>query len=348
MDDHAGTQLSEPLRVGALVLPNRILMAPLTRLRSGPGLVPGEMMAEYYAQRASAGLIISEAMAARPYGAGWPDLAAIYSREQQAGWARVVRRVHDAGGRISAQLFDVGLARPERPGAPPWWAVTDEVRPAMLSRGDLAATVTAFEQAGRAAVDAGFDMIEMHASSGNLFDRFLRSATNARADAYGGSLAGRMRLLHEVLDRLESVIGAGRLGLKLSPSAMVDGAPDPDARDNFAAILQALSGRPLAYVHVTRATADDRARGSGPGLAFAELRPHYRGVLLGAGDLTQAEAEVLLTEGQIDGAVFGRLFIANPDLPARFAARAALNPPNRETFYSPGPAGYIDYPRLPG
>lgn len=157
-----------------------------------------------------------------------------------------------------------------------------------------------------------------------------------------------MRLLNEVLDRLESVIGAGRLGLKLSPSATVDGAPDPAAADNFAAVLQALSQRALAYVHVTRATADDRARGSGPGLSFAELRPHYRGALLGAGDLTQSEAEVLLSGGQIDAAVFGRLFIANPDLPARFAARAPLNPQDRDTFYSPGPAGYTDYPRLPG
>lgn len=348
MDNHTGTGLLDPLRLGALALPNRVLMAPMTRLRSGAGLVPTELMAEYYAQRAGAGLIIAEATAVRPYGAGWPDLAAIYSREQQAGWARVVRRVHEAGGRISAQLFDVGLARAERPGAPPWWAVADEVRPAMLSRGDLEAMGAAFEQVGRAVVDAGFDMIEMHASSGNLFDRFLRPATNARDDEYGGALAGRMRLLNEVLDRLQAVIGAGRLGLKLSPSATVDGAPDPGARDNFAAILRALSERELAYVHVTRATADERARGSGPGLAFAELRPHYRGTLLGAGDLTQAEAEVLLTEGQIDAAVFGRLFIANPDLPARFAARAALNPPNRDTFYSPGAAGYTDYPRLPG
>lgn len=338
----------DPLRLGALVLPNRVVMAPMTRLRSGPGLVPTELMAEYYAQRASAGLIVAEATAVRPYGAGWPDLAAIYSPEQQAGWARVVRRVHAAGGRIAAQLFDVGLARPERPGAPAWWAVTDEVRPAMLSRDDLAAMTTAFAAVARAVDDAGFDMIEMHASSGNLFDRFLRSATNARTDAYGGSLAGRMRLLHEVLDRLEAVVGPGRLGLKLSPSAMVDGAPDPAAPANFAEILRALSERPLAYVHVTRATADDRERGSGPGLAFAALRSHYRGALLGAGDLTQAEAEVLLAERQLDAAVFGRLFIANPDLPARFAVRAALNAPDRSTFYSPGPAGLTDYPRLPG
>lgn len=348
MNEHVDSVLLDPLRLGALTLPNRVVMAPMTRLRADAGLAPTELVAEYYEQRAGAGLIISEAIAVRPYGAGFPDITAIFAPEQQAGWARVVRRVHAAGGRIAAQLWDVGLPRPERPDAPQWWGVTDEVRPAMLSADDIAATTAAFERAARAVKDAGFDMIEMHASSGNLFDRFLRSATNARTDAYGGSLAGRLRLLQELLDRLQAVVGAGRVGLKLSPSAMVDGAPDPAAREEFPAILRELSARELAYVHVTRTTADDRARGSGPGLSFAELRPHYRGTLLGAGDLTQAEAEVLLKEGQIDGAVFGRLFIANPDLPARFAARAALNPPERATFYTPGAAGFTDYPRLPG
>ncbi|MCY1054427.1 alkene reductase [Nannocystis sp. SCPEA4] len=348
MNDRVGSSLLDPLRLGALELPNRVIMAPMTRLRSDDGLAPTELVAEYYAQRAGAGLIIGEAMAVRPYGAGFPALAAIYTPEQQAGWARVVRRVHEAGGRIAAQLWDVGLARAERPGQPWGWAVADEVRPAMLARDDIAALTAGFERAARAAQDAGFDMIEMHASSGNLFDRFLRPATNARTDEYGGALAGRLRLLHELLDRLQAVMGAARVGLKLSPSAMVDGGPDPSARDNFAAILRELSARELAYVHVTRTTADDRARGSGPGLSFAELRSHYRGTLLGAGDLGQAEAEVLLTERQIDGAVFGRLFIANPDLPARFAARAALNPPDRATFYTPGAAGFTDYPRLPG
>lgn len=348
MDEHVDSVLLSPLRLGALTLPNRVVMAPMTRLRADAGLAPTELVAEYYEQRAGAGLIISEAIAVRPYGAGFPDITAIFSPAQQAGWARVVRRVHAAGGRIAAQLWDVGLPRPERPDAPPWWGVTDEVRPAMLTPADIAATIAAFERAARVVNDAGFDMIEMHASSGNLFDRFLRSATNARTDEYGGSLAGRLRLLQELLDRLQAVVGAGRLGLKLSPSAMVDGAPDPAARDEFPAILRELSARELAYVHVTRTTADDRGRGSGPGLSFAELRPHYRGTLLGAGDLTQAEAEVLLKEGQIDGAVFGRLFIANPDLPARFAARAALNPPDRATFYTPGAAGFTDYPRLPG
>ncbi|MDC0716100.1 oxidoreductase [Nannocystis bainbridge] len=338
----------ERLRLGALELPNRVIMAPMTRLRSDVGLAPTELMAEYYAQRAGAGLIISEALAVRPFGAGFPDLAAIYTPEQQAGWGRVVRQVHAAGGRIAAQLFDVGLARAERPGAPPWWAVTDEVRPAMLSDDDIAGAVAGFERAARVVHDLGFDMIEMHASSGNLFDRFLRAATNARTDAYGGSLTGRLRLLNELLDRLQAVVGAGRLGLKLSPSAMVDGKPDPAGQAEFPAILQALSRRELAYVHVTRTTADDRERGSGPGLSFAQLRPHYRGTLLGAGDLSQGEAEVLVAERQIDGAVFGRLFIANPDLPARFAARAALNEPQRATFYSPGAAGLTDYPRLPG
>ncbi|WAS96941.1 oxidoreductase [Nannocystis punicea] len=348
MDGHVGSALLDPLRLGALELPNRVIMAPMTRLRSDAALAPSELVAEYYAQRAGAGLIISEGMAVRPYGAGFPDLAAIFSPAQQAGWARVVRRVHEAGGRIAAQLWDVGLPRAERPGQPPGWAIADEVRPAMLSRDDIAAMIAGFERAARAVKDAGFDMIEMHASSANLFDRFLRAATNARTDEYGGALAGRLRLLQELLGRLQAVMGAGRVGLKLSPSAMVDGKPDASARDNFAAILQELSRRELAYVHVTRTTADDRGRGSGPGLSFAELRPHYRGTLLGAGDLTQAEAEVLLAERQIDGAVFGRLFIANPDLPARFAARAALNPPDRATFYTPGPAGFIDYPRLPG
>lgn len=348
MNEHVDSALLSPLRLGALTLPNRVVMAPMTRLRADAGLAPTELVAEYYAQRAGAGLIISEAIAVRPYGAGFPDIPAIFAPAQQAGWARVVRRVHAAGGRIAAQLWDVGLPRPERPDAPQWWGVTDEVRPAMLSADDIAATTAGFERAARAVQDAGFDMIEMHASSGNLFDRFLRSATNARTDGYGGSLAGRLRLLHELLDRLQAIVGAGRVGLKLSPSAMVDGAPDPAARAEFPAILRELSARELAYVHVTRATADDRARGSGPGLSFAELRPHYRGTLLGAGDLTQAEAEVLLKEGQIDGAVFGRLFIANPDLPARFAARAALNPPDRATFYTPGAAGLTDYPRLPG
>jgi N-ethylmaleimide reductase len=338
--------LHRPLTLGALQLPNRIIMSPMTRVRSAPDGSPTELMAEYYGQRASAGLVVTESIAVRPYGEGYPVLPGIFSAEQRAGWRRVVERVHREGGRIAAQLWDVGLPRKVEPGSPPGWAIYHPLTPAQLSADDIAAMLAGYAAAAHAAGDAGFDAVEIHGGSGNLLDRFLRRSSNARSDAYGGSPSRRLRLLHDILDRVTGAIGVDRVGLKLSPSATVAGAPDPHAEADFAAILAALGDRQLAYLHLTRATADDRAHGSGPGIALTTLRHHYRGALLGAGDFTQAEGEQAIAEGWLDGVIFGRLFLANPDLPARFAAGAALNVPDVATFYTPGAAGYTDYPTM--
>ncbi len=346
MNDATRGPLFRSLQAGALRLPNRIVMSPMTRLRADEDGAPTELMAEYYAQRAGAGLIVSEAMAVRPYGEGFPNLPGIHRERQQEGWRRVVERVHAAGGRIAAQLWDVGRARTGGAGRDPWWGVTDPVKPAELSDEDLAGMLDGFARGASAARAAGFDAVEVHAGSANLLDRFLRASTNLRVDRYGGSHVNRLRLLQEILDAVEAVMGAQRVGLKLSPSAAVAGGPDELARGTFAAVLAALSDRGLAYLHLTRPTAEDRERGGGPGLALAELRPHYRGTLIGAGDFTQAEAERAIAEGWLDAVAFGRLYIANPDLHVRFAAGAALNEPDRATFYSPGPAGLVDYPRL--
>ena len=347
-DKAVQSPLHTPVSLGALDLPNRIIMSPMTRLRADADLAPPEIVADYYAQRAGAGLVITETIAVAPYGAGYPAIPGIFTESQQQGWKNVVRAVHRAGGRIAAQLWHVGHARGEEEanGRGFGWAVADEIRPHEMAAGDFSEMVAGFTAGARAARDAGFDSVEIHNGNGFLLDRFLRSATNSRTDDYGGTLANRTRLVREIIEAVSGVYGTDRVGIRISPSAMVNGGPDPEAEEVFDYFLKMLSGLGLAYVHATRTTSEDRAHGSGDGIPLAWVRGHYQGNLLGAGEFNQADGERAVTDGVLDGVVYGRLFLANPDLPVRFARLAQLNAPNPDTFYTPGPIGLIDYPLL--
>jgi len=341
--------LLKPVTLGALRLPNRIIMSPLTRLRADAQLAPTKLVAEYYAQRASAGLIISEAIAVAPYGEGYPAIPGLFTAHQAEAWRAVVEAVHAEGGRIAAQLMHVGRARYEAGGpqrAPGWWAVADPLKPHELTPADLAAVIEEFARGARAARAVGFDAVEIHNGNGYLLDQFLRAGANQRGDGHGGSLENRTRLTLEIVTAVAEALGAERVGIRLSPSATVGGAPDPSGEETFAYLLERLAPLGLAYVHATRTTAQDRAHGSGPGIPLQRIRAFYPGKLIGAGDFTREEGEQALAEESVDAVAYGRLFIANPDLPERFARRVPLNVPDHSTFYTPGPVGLTDYPRL--
>ena len=340
--------LFTPTALGAIALPNRVVMSPMTRLRTDASLAPTDLVAEYYAQRASAGLIVTESIMVAPHGDGFGDLPGIYTATQREGWRRVVERVHAANGRIVAQLASLGRARFQSArGAPsaPGWAIAERLEPHHFTTSELARIVDAFAAGAEAARGAGFDGVEIHNGNGFLFDQFLRDGSNARRDEYGGSLANRRRLTLEIVEAVTSSWSADRVGLRLSPSALVDGAPDPTAFETFSSLLRELQRFDLAYTHLTRVTADDRRRGSGDGIALRSLRPFVKGGLIGTGDFTRETAAEAIEEGWLDAIGFGRLFLANPDLPMRLANDLPLNAPDPATFYSPGARGYVDYPR---
>jgi N-ethylmaleimide reductase len=342
------SHLQTPIAIGALRPRNRIIMSPMTRLRSDADLAPPEIMADYYAQRASAGLIITETIAVVAYGAGYPPLPGLFTTRQIEGWRNVAARVHAAGGLIAAQLWHVGRARGEADaeGRPPGWAVADEVKPDELDAIDIAAMVKAFVSGATAARSAGFDAVEIHNGNGFLLDRFLRAATNHRHDLYGGSLENRTRLTLEIIAAVADAIGADRVGIRLSPSATVGDSADPTGQETFAYLLERLQLLGLAYVHATRTTMEDRAHGSGPGIPLQWIREHYDGKLIGAGEFNRDDGEAAVADGTLDAVAYGRPFLANPDLPERFASGAPLNTAKPETFYTPGPEGLVDYPRL--
>lgn len=340
--------LFTPTKLGAIALPNRVVMAPMTRLRADASSVPTDLVAEYYAQRAGAGMIVTESIMIAPHGDGYGPLPGLYTAAQRAAWRSVVERVHAAGGRILAQLASLGRARFEsRRGAPAarGWAMIEPLEPHHFTVSELARIVDAFAEAAEAARGAGFDGVEIHNGNGFLFDQFLREGANARRDRYGGSLANRRRLTLEIVEAVTSAWNADRVGLRLSPSALVAGAPDPTGFEAFSGLLRELQRFGLAYTHLTQVTADDRARGSGDGIALRTLRPFVKGGLIGTGDFTRDAASLAIAEGWLDAVGFGRLFLANPDLPARFAENLPLNAPDATTFYSPGAKGYVDYPR---
>ena len=340
--------LFEPVSLGALKLPNRIIMSPMSRLRSDENGVQPAYMAEYYAQRASAGLIIAETMAVAPYGAGYPHLPGLYMPSHIRSWQAVTNAVHERGGRIAAQLWHVGRPRYEEPGGDyqPGWAALSEVKPHELDHIALGGMVAGFAAGASAALAAGFDAVEIHNGNGFLLDRFLRSAANLRQDRYGGSLKNRTRLTLELVETVADVIGADRVGIRLSPSAPVNDTPDPTGAETFAYLLEQLAPMNLAYVHTTRVTEQDVAHGAGAGIPLDELRRSYSGRLIGAGEFTKEDGVHEVASGVLDAVAYGRLFLANPDLPRRFALNALLNAPRPETFYTPGPEGLTDYALL--
>ena len=354
--------LFAPIRLGALTLPNRIVMAPLTRNRALPGNVPGPMTVTYYRQRASAGLIITEASPVCDEGHGYPRTPGIHSAEQVAGWRAVTDAVHAEGGRIFLQLWHVGrISHPSlqpngaapvapsalKPAGQVWTGsgLQDYVTPRALARDELPGIIAAYRQAALNAQDAGFDGVEVHGANGYLLDQFLRSSTNQRDDDYGGPIGNRARLLLEVMEAVIEVFGADRVGVRLSPENRFNDISDAEPQATFDYVVDRLSPLGLAYLHVLEG---DMTGQSAPGFDYAALRRAFAGPYMANCGYDRARAMAAVAGGQADLIAFGRAFIANPDLPARLAADAPLNEADTKTFYAGEEKGYIDYPALGG
>jgi 2,4-dienoyl-CoA reductase-like NADH-dependent reductase (Old Yellow Enzyme family) len=347
--------LFDPLKIGDLEVPNRILLAPLTRNRStGPGRVPNAMMREYYAQRASAGLIISEATSVTPAGVGYPHTPGIWSDEQVEGWRKIVEGVHAAGGRMLLQLWHVGRisdpiyqdgALPVAPSAIAPKGHVSLVRPQRayvapraLTTEEIPDVIEAFRRGAENAKAAGFDGVEVHGANGYLLDQFLQDSANKRDDIYGGSIENRARLLLEVTDAVVSVWGAGRVGVHFAPRADMHDMGDSDLPATFGYAARELGKRKIAFLCSRESTKAPRL---GP-----DLKAAFGGVYIANEGFSRETAEAVIEAGEADAVAFGKLFIASPDLPRRFSLGAPLNAWNAETFYSEGPVGYTDYPAL--
>ncbi len=366
------THLFDPVQAGSLQLSNRIVMAPLTRNRA-PGAVPTPLMVTYYTQRASAGLIVTEATAISHQGQGYVDVPGIWSVEQVRAWKAVTDSVHAAGGKIVVQLWHVGrvshvdlqpggqppvapsaiVAKTKtlliRDGAPTF---VDTSPPRALRPDELPGIVADYRHAARCAMQAGFDGVEVHGANGYLLDQFLRSGSNHRNDTYGGAIENRARLLMEVMQAITQEIGADRVGLRLSPVTPSNDASDPAPQPLFEYVVRQLAPLGLAYLHVIEGAtggARDHRQGDTP-FDYAALRVAYRDAGGSAAwmvnnGLDGASADQSLHDGA-DLVAFGRLFIANPDLPRRLRKGAPLNAPDRSTFYGGNEKGYTDYPAL--
>jgi len=349
------TSLFDPIRLGDLDLPNRVIMAPLTRTRATPdGRVPTPLMAEQYAQRASAGLIVAEATSVEAMGVGYPRTPGVWSKEQTEGWKQVTRAVHDAGGRISLQLWHVGrISDPELlGGAAPVSASAIAAAgfvslarpkraypvPRALGLEEIPAIVEAFRRGAENAQAAGFDGVEIHGANGYLLDQFLQDGANRREDAYGGPIENRARLHLEVADACISVWGADRVGMHLAPRGDSHDMGDSDPAATFGYLARELGRRKLAFLFLREHVGPDR-------LAPA-LKKAFGGPVIGNEQYTLEQSVADLEAGTVDAVGFGRMFIANPDLPARLKAGAPLNELNPATLYDPGPEGYTDYPTM--
>lgn len=343
--------LLTPIELGDLKLKNRIIMAPLTRCRAGDERVPNALMTKYYSDRASAGLIISEATSVSPMGVGYPNTPGIWSKEQTAGWKLVTDAVHAKGGKIFLQLWHVGrISDPfylngATPIAPSAIAANghvnllrplkDFVQPRALTLDEIPMVVEEFGIGAENAKLAGFDGVEIHGANGYLLDQFLQDISNKRQDRYGGSIENRARFMLEVTDRVVSVWGAGRVGMHLAPRGDYNSMGDSDLLSTFSYVAKELGKRKIAFI-CARETQDANSIG-------AQLKKAFAGKYIINQGLTQATAEKSINDGNADAAAFGALFIANPDLPKRFKHNAALNQANPDTFYFGGEQGYTDY-----
>ena len=346
--------LFDPIQAGALHLPNRIVMAPLTRARAGVERVPNALMAEYYTQRASAGLIISEATSVTPMGVGYADTPGIWSQAQVEGWARVTKSVHGAGGRIVLQLWHVGrisdpmFLNEELPVAPSAIAAAGHVSivrplrpfvtPRALDLSEIPGIIEGYRTGAENARAAGFDGVEIHGANGYLLDQFLQDKTNHRTDEYGGSIENRARLMLEVADAVISVWGADRVGMHIAPRGDAHDMGDSNPAATFGYVARELGRRRIAFICARESLGEKRL---GP-----QLKKAFGGVFIANEKFTLETATQALAAGEADAVAFGVPFIANPDLPIRFAQGTPLNPPDPDTFYAPGPKGYTDYPAL--
>lgn len=354
------TTLLSPIKIGCYHLPNRVVMAPLTRMRAPQGIA-NDLMATYYTQRASAGLIISEATSISPQGIGYPDIPCIYNAEQVESWKKVTSAVHEKNGHIFLQLWHVGrISHPDyhngelpvapSPIQPKGHAITPSgmkpfVTPRDLSIAEIQDVVDHYRHAAENALAAGFDGVEIHAANGYLIDQFLRDGSNQRTDDYGGSLENRTRFLLEVTEAVVSVWGAERVGVRLAPSGTFNDMTDSVPEALFVYVLEQLNRFNLAYVHVVDALESDIRHGANV-VDLAVLRAAYQGILIVCGGYDDERANETIQQGLADAVAFGQLYIANPDLVERFAANAPLNEPDAHTFYGGDAKGYIDYPTL--
>lgn len=360
------SDLLSPLRVGAMELPNRIVMSSLTRNRAGPGNVPTDLVAEYYRQRASAGLILTEATPICPEGHGYPRTPGIHSEEQVQGWQSVTSAVHAAGGRIGLQLWHVGrISHPElQPGEavpvapsaikPAGFVfvgseMKEFVTPRELELHELPKIVAAYATAARNAIRAGFDCVEVHAGNGYLLDQFLRSSTNMRSDAYGGSKQKRARFLMEVIDAVCGAVGKDRVGLRLSPVTVFNDISDEYPQDTFEYVVQELNSFQLAFLDVLRGTGGAPEEKWVP-FDYSALRRHFKGVFILNNGYNLATGSAEISSGRADAIAYGRMLLANPDLVERFkkhGSDAVLNEPDYDRLYSGEDRGYTDYPLMP-
>lgn len=364
------TSLFDPIKIGHLTLANRIAMAPLTRNRS-PGAVPNDLNVTYYEQRASAGLLISEGTPISHQGQGYAQVPGLYLPESIEGWKRVTSAVHAAGGHIAAQLWHVGRVshtslQPEdgQPVAPSairaksktyiinedgTGGFADTSEPRALGLDEIPGILDDYRRAARAAIDAGFDAVEIHAANGYLIDQFLRSSSNARTDAYGGSIENRARFAIEVVETIANEIGAERTGIRISPVTPANDVSDPDPQSLFNHLVEKLAAFDLAFIHVIEG-ATGGARDNLP-FDWAGLKAAYhakggKAAWMVNNSYTRDMAIEAVASGRADMVSFGRPFIANPDLVERFRQNAPLNEPDRATFYGGGAEGYTNYPKL--
>ena len=354
--------LFDSLRIGAIDAPNRVLMAPLTRNRSLPDGRPWGVAATYYAQRASAGLVITEATQISAEGKGYLNTPGIHTDEHVEGWKYIVDAVHAAGGRIACQLWHVGRIshvslQPDgqQPVAPSAIRAdtqtftaegfTDVSEPRALETDEIPRVIEDYRHAARCAKAAGFDAVEVHAANGYLLDQFIQDGTNKRTDEYGGSIGNRIRLPYEVTEAVAEIMGADRTGVRVSPNGDANDIHDSDVAETFGALYKHLDHLGLAYLHVmeqfpgTERTEDELKR-------LEDLRGHWSGVYIANGGFDAAQASAYIERGRAHAVAFGRPFIANPDLPDRYRRGAPLNEPDQDTFYGGNEKGYTDYPTL--
>lgn len=360
-------ELFTPLQLGAIQIPNRIVMAPMTRMRAGSGGIPTPINAQYYAQRSSAGLIIAEGTAVSHQGQGYPSAPGIYTPEQIAGWRLVTDAVHANGGKIFLQIAHNGRnshssllpdgSLPIAPSAipPELPAFTKDFKqvpvetPRTLETSEIEPIADSFAQAAANGIEAGFDGIEVQAANSHLIDQFLQDGTNKRADIYGGPAENRIRFLLEVVDKVSAAVGKDRLGVRLSPFGRYGGIHDSNPLHLNRIAIEALSNRGIAYLHLIEGRGSEIGLGDAlneEALNNARLfRSDFRGPLISAGAYTASSASRVVADGEADAIAFGRLFIANPDLARRLRAGLPTNSYDRSTFYGGGEHGYTDYPQ---
>jgi N-ethylmaleimide reductase len=352
--------LFDPIRLGAIEAPNRILMAPLTRGRASQAHIPTPMMIDYYVQRASAGLIITEATGISRQGLGWPYAPGLWTEEQTDAWKPVTEAVHKAGGRIMAQLWHMGrLVHPDfLDGAAPV-SSSATTAPAhahtyagkqpygearALETDEIPGLLRDYQSATRNALSAGFDGVQIHAANGYLIDQFLRDGTNHRTDAYGGSIDNRIRLLREVTEAVAGIAGADRTAVRLSPNGEIQGANDSDPVPLFVAAAAALSEIGIAFLEMREPGFNGTFGKADHAPIAPEMRKVFHPPMVLNSDYDRDSAQAALAEGRCDAIAFGRPFIANPDLPYRLSNGLTLNKDDARTWYSQGPQGYLDYP----